>query len=136
MSVIVFIGINEDVKKKMKAIKICKHWEVDFVETTFRAESRSRGNYGLLALAKSSDEAYISCIYGICKVEFSIAPNAVETKGENSILFGLINWMTYSTEEKKTYIGYDMIEKYRNYFRSRVLEKMKSKGDIGSINYV
>lgn len=128
-------GITKEVRKKMDGILYCGECEDGIMDNAFVSGSASTAHYCLFAFCRSSDGKFIDCVFAIYKAKFELAPEQIESIKDHSLLFGLVKWRTYSTEEKERNFGIESKKKFENYFRMKVQEELKRKNFIERVTY-
>lgn len=128
-------GITKEVRKKMDGIIYCEENKDNIVDNAFVSGAESTANYCLFAFCRSSDGKFIDCVFAIYKAKFELAPEQIESIKDHSLLFGLIEWRSYSTEEEKRHFGFESKKKFANYFRMKVQEEFKRRNVIETVTY-
>lgn len=134
--IVLYIGVDQTVRTKLEGILFTTDgWKDEISENTFVAGGTSTIRYSLATFGQSSDGMYLDFIYIVYNVDFELAPEEIETLKQHTLLCGLFNWATCSTEEKKRNFGITTNKRFENYFRVKVLEELKCRNEIDSINY-
>ncbi|XP_062619567.1 uncharacterized protein LOC134281118 [Saccostrea cucullata] len=122
-------GITETIRNKMEVILFTKTWDYEVLEWQFNKGGTSIAKYFMIAFGKSQDGS-IDCVYSIYTLEFELNPKVVVTQKKHSVLFGLISWTTEETQTEERSLGPEAEDHFKNFFRVKTLEGLRSKGII------
>lgn len=129
-------GIDDEMRKKMNAIKWSGNWDYKIFEFKYNNQADSGARYGMIAFGKSPDNKFVDCMFAMHKLDFKIAPERIVREESHSTFWGIKKWTTTWIEVRERALGKESLKVIKNYFRQKALEAFSNEGLIDRINYV